>query len=362
MNSAPPQLINAAFWNLQNLFDPETSPIAADLDFTSVNGWNRRAFECKTANVAEVIRQMFDGAGPDLLGICEIENSRAAEHLLEAVGRDDLAVARAEHPDIRGLDTALIYSTRIFEVSEPETRGHQVHLRYPTCDILEVRLKIRQNDADLAVLVNHWPSRKPDRAQTEALRLTAADHCRQLVNQIVRLPRRDYLQLADTELSCAEVNSVWDRNVLVMGDFNDEPWDRSVLEVLGAACSVKQLESPVQPSGGSLPSYRSYAAATACLFNPMWSLAGTPDVGTVCFPGSGRTMHLTDQFLLSRGLFFGLNGLQPESGADGIPSVEIFRPDCMTTEHASPRQFRCDSRTGYSDHFPITMALQISDP
>ena len=71
----PPEEIgsfNVAFWNLQNLFDLDVSPLAADLEYTPVNGWDKRAFETKINNLADVIRLMFDGKGPDLLGICEI--------------------------------------------------------------------------------------------------------------------------------------------------------------------------------------------------------------------------------------------------------------------------------------------------
>ena len=74
--------INVAFWNLQNLFDIEASKLASDLDFTPVNGWDRKAFEAKVSNLAEVVRLMFDGQGPDLLGVCEIENKRVGEVLI----------------------------------------------------------------------------------------------------------------------------------------------------------------------------------------------------------------------------------------------------------------------------------------
>lgn len=58
---------------------------------------------------------MNDRQGPDLLGICEVENQQIAQKLLEKVGRDDYQIAQYnDGPDIRGIDTSLIYSTKIF--------------------------------------------------------------------------------------------------------------------------------------------------------------------------------------------------------------------------------------------------------
>ncbi|MCA9037927.1 MAG: hypothetical protein KDA91_22530, partial [Planctomycetaceae bacterium] len=300
--------IRVAFWNLQNLFDIEISAIAADLEFTPVNGWTRAAFDAKVRNLAEVIRQMFDGHGPDLLGICEIENERVARRLLREIGRDDYQLAHVEHPDIRGIDTSLIYSDRIFTADPARMKGHLVHMRFPTRDIFEVPLKVRANDAELTVLVNHWPSRSQGRWETEPFRLTVASHCSRLVDDILKVPRREYLELVDSDVSLFHLNDVWNRNILIMGDLNDEPWDRSVLEVLGAAYSTDHLEEVIRMTGGSLPSYKSYAGRPAYLFNPMWSLMTDPDRGTRYHSECSQTMNLLDQFILSRGLYYGSQG------------------------------------------------------
>lgn len=352
--------INVAFWNLQNFFDTEVSSIAADLECTPVNGWERRAFEAKILNLAEVIRMMFNGAGPDLLGLCEIENERIARILIKAIGRDDYALAHVEHPDICGLDTSLIYSTRLFELNKEKTRGHVVHLRYPTRDIFEAHLKVRENGSDLVVLVNHWPSRKPGAAQSEPFRMTVASHCARRLEDNVKVGRREYLSLDDNELSLRYLNQAWDRNVLVMGDFNDEPWDRSVREVLRAGFSQDHIAEPIRFIRGSLPSYKSYASRSAWLFNPMWSLMNKPDQGSQYDSGGTHTMNLIDQFMLSRGLYFGNSGLTVRRNAAGLPEVEIFRPDIMCTRKGRPREFNCENRTGYSDHFPITTSLTLT--
>lgn len=360
-NGSNAETFNIAFWNLQNLFDLEASAIATDLEFTPVNGWNRSAFESKINNLAEIIRLMFGGQGPDLLGICEIENKRLGNLLIEAIGREDYVLAHVEHPEIRGLDTSLIYSTKVFDIDEDKTHGHLVHLRYPTRDIFEVHLKVRSNDAELVVLVNHWPSRSHGVYETEPFRMTVASHCGRLIDENLKVSRKEYLQLNDTEVSLLDLNDRWNRNVLVMGDLNDEPWNRSVMDILRAAYSTDHLEEEIRFSRGSLPSYKSYSDRMAPMFNPMWSLMCEPGSGTLYYSRTTQTMNLVDQFLLSRGLYHGLSGLQPVMKSDGVPQIDIFTPDEMTTRKKRPREFRRESRAGYSDHFPITMSMQVID-
>ncbi len=358
-NTEAARPIRVAFWNLQNLFDIEVSAIAADLEFTPVNGWDRHAFESKIRNLAEVIRLMFDGQGPDLLGICEIENERVARRLIREIGRDDYQLAHIEHPDIRGIDTSLIYSDRIFSADPARMKGHLVHLRFPTRDIFEVPLTVNANGAELIVLVNHWPSRSMGKWLTEPFRLTVASHCGRIVDDMVKIPRKEYLELQDTDVSLFRLNEAWDRNVLIMGDLNDEPWDRSVMEILGASYSTDHIEESLRMTRNALPSFKSYAGRQAWLFNPMWSLMTTPDQGTHYFSDTAQTMNMLDQFILSRGLYFGRQGLRLAERSPGIPDVQIFRPEVMTTRKGRPREFRLDNHTGYSDHFPITTLLQM---
>jgi hypothetical protein len=111
---------------------------------------------------------------------------------------------------IRGIDTSLIYSGKLFELDESKTRRHLVHLRYPTRKIFAVQLKVKQNNSALAVSVNHWPSRRSGRLETEPFRMTVASHCGQIVDRLLKLSRRDYLQIKDNEPSLHGLNIAWD--------------------------------------------------------------------------------------------------------------------------------------------------------
>ena len=137
--------INAAFWNLGNLFDTVDDPISNDFDFTPAEGWTAATQQTKVDNLAAVINDMFDGTGPDLLGVCEVENEPTLQQLVDAVTvRNDLEILQFQDgPDVRGIDCALVFSNQKFQPiqlggPEPDApASHVVHNRYPTRDIFE---------------------------------------------------------------------------------------------------------------------------------------------------------------------------------------------------------------------------------
>lgn len=345
--------IKIAFWNLQNLFDTTASEIAADLEFTSDHGWDEEAFEKKTTNLATIIRAMHNGNGPDLLGICEIENRAVATALLDKIGRPDYKLAHVESPDIRGIDVSLIYAKNVFTLAG-KPKGHLVHFRYPTRDIFQVMLRVMASNAELHVLVNHWPSRKHGQYESEPARITVAEHCGRLVDEILKFSRSDFLALPDTATSLTLLKERWNRNVLVMGDLNDEPFNRSILDYLRASRDRDHLEEEITPARNKkLPAAATYLKKRAYLFNCMWPLLGQADVGTYSFSSATNTMLLLDQFIISRGLLYGLQGLKMD-----LESVRIMMPDQMTSPRGRPIPFDKKTKKGVSDHFPIEAVIQ----
>ena len=271
--------------------------MASEMGFSAITGWDRRALEAKLTNLASGIREMFNGDGPDMIGLAEVQNERVAQHLLTALGRDDYALVTTNHPQTTATDTALIYSKAVFDEESVQTQSHLVHQRFPTCDILEVQLTTLINNSDLTVLVNHWPSRREE--NSDAFRKTIASHCNHLVNGRLKLNRRNYLELSDTELSRHRLTERWNANLLLMGSFNDNPWDRSLKEVLNAGFSLQAMREPVPFPQSSLPSWRAYASCRPELFNPHMVSAGTT--------GSGN-----------------LHGFNPSFGNEYLRSIDHF--------------------------------------
>ncbi len=347
--------IKIAFWNVENLFDTTASNIAADLDFTPAQGWTEAAYDAKVKNLAAIVRQMHAGQGPDLLGLCEIETKQVVQDLIDEVGRADYRVAHVDSPDIRGIDATLVYSNQVFkDPKASEMEGHLVHLRFPTRDIFQVRLEVKENGSELNVLVNHWPSRCQGQYESEPLRIAVAEHCGRVVDSILKWPRAEFLALPDTKASLAKLNERWNRNVLVMGDLNDEPFARSVLDYLLGSKDLDHVEEELKAGGGkNIPEAKTYLEKMPFLFNCMWPLFGQPDKGTLYFSTATNSMNLLDQFLVSRGLFYGVQGLKMDPA-----SVEIFTPAAMATAKGRPRAFDRKTLKGYSDHFPIQALVQ----
>lgn len=385
--------INVAFWNLGNLFDTVDDPISDDFDFTLDNGWTDATQSAKVANLASVIDAMFDGTGPHLLGVCEVENEATLQQLVDAVQvRDDLVVMHFDDgPDVRGIDCALVYSDQVFEPFEivapepPAPMGHVVHNRYPTRDIFEVPLRVLENNSELLVFINHWPSRSRGRYESEPLRIAAANHLGRLIDRRLKFTRQQLLDLPDTEASMNDVQERWNRNILAMGDFNDEPFNRSVLEELKASSGFDKLEEPVKKSGGNdnLPGVVPYAKLQAALFNCMWPAVAIPDRGSYYFGSGDPTSNMLDQFIVSRGLYYGLSRLQMKRrtridppAQEGDPPVvteletvwaDVFDSDLMitSTKTRRPKSFKFEIKNGvashndgFSDHFPILTTFE----
>ena len=139
--------------------DTTASPLATDLEFTPEQGWTPEAFDAKVKALAGVIKLLHGGTGPDLLGLCEIENEDVLKTLLKEIGREDYQIAHLDSPDLRGIDTTLVYSDKIFrKPAKSDMRGHTVHLRYATRDIFEVRLRLKGSGTtpELSVLVDSY--------------------------------------------------------------------------------------------------------------------------------------------------------------------------------------------------------------
>ena len=81
-----------AWWNVENLFDEENAVALGrrtDKVFRAIEddiaGWTPQLRDRKIDQLASVIAQMNAGRGPDLLGVCEVENRFVVERLVEAV-------------------------------------------------------------------------------------------------------------------------------------------------------------------------------------------------------------------------------------------------------------------------------------
>jgi predicted extracellular nuclease len=306
-----------AFYNVENLFDTVDAPYEGD-DFVFVEpkiGWDTGNYEKKLANLARAISSMGQ-QGPDILGLAEVENACVVADLIRqpALAERGYRIVHEESPDRRGIDVALIYDPNKFtftsfvpfEVSfdDPD---------YVSRDILGVQGTI--NGQTLFMLVNHWPSRGGGQAESEPRRIAAARTAREVVSRI------------DKESPQA--------GVLLMGDFNDDPFNESMAKVLGAAPLPEESARPG-------------------LYNVMYRLLDPEREGSLTYRGK---YNLFDQIVINEELV-------NQSGALGYVSgsATIHHPDFMRYKGRGPSRaiYRSEFQPdGFSDHFPVYLTLRV---
>jgi hypothetical protein len=316
---------SVAFWNVENLFDVVDSPrrteklqraLAGELA-----GWTGAILDQKIVQLGSIIRQMNGGRGPDLLGVCEIENEHVLGLLIGALGplNRAYAVVHFDTQDKRGIDVAFLFDQNLFVAGE--RFSHFIVKRSATRDLVQVNFRTVADDKLLVVVGNHWPSRTGGQYESEPYPLVAGE------------------TLAYFHERIREVQNNDDVAVLAMGDFNDEPSDRSLRDFALAERTRAKVTR----------------AQTAKLLNLSWSILGQ-GIGTHYFENNPNVL---DQFLVSKGLLTGASGFRvlPES-VDVLRFPEMVRPG----DYPGPVRFGRPSSglnlNGFADHFPIFVRLR----
>lgn len=206
-------------YNVENLFDLRHDAGCNDADFLpdGACAWDSLRYRKKLAGLARVIAAAGGERPADLVALCEVENDSVLRDLtrrtrLMRLGYDFIAT---ESRDGRGMDVALLYQPARFQPIAVDTLrlGYTAGRERPTRDILHVAGRIPTGDT-LDVVVAHWPSRRGGAERTAPYRFRAAQRIACLADSL-RCLRRNFL-------------------MIVAGDFNDEPADRSLCEGLRA--------------------------------------------------------------------------------------------------------------------------------
>lgn len=304
-----------AFYNLENLFDTEDDPEVRDEEFLPKGdkNWTEERYQEKLNNMAKVIGNMT--YGPDIIGVCEIENRGVLEDLVktENLSGKNYAIEHYDSPDRRGIDVALLYRDDKFDVIESEKISftHPDKESYYTRDILMVKGLYFEDT--LNIFVNHWPSRFGGGMKE-----------RQIAAEILR----------------DKVDHLKDKNpnakIIIMGDFNDDPTDKSIKKVLDAHWKEKKIE------GGTL--YNTSADTFKDGF------------GTLMYRGA---WNLFDQIIISKSLMKGQNNKYHY-----IPnSFKVYAPEWMRVEDGNykgaPKRTFVSGKYigGFSDHYPTFIVI-----
>ena len=311
-----------ARWNVENLFDHATAArpqYLRDRLRSELAGWTAAVRDTKIAQIASIITQMNNQNGPDILGVCEIENANVMTLLAQAMARPgrNYSVVHHDMSDNRGIDIGYIYDANLY-TPDPINPwfSHEVLKRSATRDIFQANFDTAQGHR-LILIGNHWPSR------------LGASEYRVIAGETLSYWLERIVEIVGGEPS-----------VLVMGDFNDEPFDVSLADFALSSRTTRRVLNGRNPY----------------LFNLMWSLMGQGNPSYVY----DNQPNMLDQFLVTKGM---LRQSPPIRVLRN--SVEVIRMPGMTAgQYNRPRRFDRPSKpstydaTGYSDHLPIAVALR----
>lgn len=317
------------WWNLENLFDVFNSTEREDwLDrrlSSELKGWTDTVLQRKIDNLSKIISQMNNNLGPDLLGVCEVENKTVLMRLVEglsALGRD-YGIVHHDMSDQRGIDVAFIYDKAKFDFEE--YFSHVVRRRTGTRDLFQANFKTKSGKP-LIVIGNHWPARSAGVYESEPYRIIAAETLSYWMQRIYEIRGADI-------------------PVLIMGDFNDEPFNRSITDYALASNARTNVVYARIPR----------------LFNLMWPFMGGA-AGTFYF---GNYPYMIDQFMVSKEMVKATGKFRVAKNDDGNYAVKIeMFPEMISGGRypdpvcfGRPAQKSSYNPDGYSDHYPISVVI-----
>ena len=310
-----------AFYNVENLFDIEDDPYTFDDDRTPTGKdvWTQEKYEDKLKKLSFVISDIGreqSGIPPAIIGVCEIENFRVLEDLVNQplLQGYDYGIVHYDSPDRRGIDVGLIYQRSMF--TPQNSKSHRLLIyesedpakRVYTRDQLVVSGLFEGEP--MHFIVNHWPSRSGGEARSSYKRESAA----RLNNKII-----DSLFVLDPY-----------SKIVIMGDFNDDPTNKSIKKILGTRKDKNET-------------------LAGELFNPMENML-KKGMGTLAFRDG---WNLFDQIFISHAL------LGSDYSTYQFYRAGIFNPPYLLTTSGQFKGYPFRSYDfggytgGYSDHFPV---------
>jgi len=318
------------WWNLENLFDVANSKERPEWLQKKIKrelkGWTSSVLDKKIANIAAILEKLNGGKGPDILGVCEIENEAVVQRLMDKVGKvlnRTYKVLHHNSNDKRGIDIAIIYDTKKYTDD-----GHiftlEVMKRNATRNLFQVNLTTIAGN-ELILIGNHWPSRLGGQYESEPYRMMVGEILSYWIERIHDIKW--------------EQNNVKNPAIIVMGDFNDEPHDRSLTEYLRSSPNIEKVKN----------------STSHILYNLMYQFLGGK-FGTHVY---GNEIGLLDQFIVSKSLIVNSSNYPFQ-----VKGTEIIHyPEMVKGDYNTPIRFSRPSRRdynpkGFSDHLPIKLVLE----
>ncbi len=305
------------YYNVENFFDTIDDPNnEKDDEFlpNAAKEWTMERYQAKITNIGLVMQGI---EFPVLMAFSEVENKTVLEDLVdsELLKNEDYGIVHFNSPDFRGIDNALIFKKAAFSVLSSEaievSLPQSVSQFSTTRDILLV--KGTYEGEILYIYVNHWPSRSGGVAETTLKREYAASILRQEIDDLLE-------------------NEPF-ANIIAIGDFNDEPTNVSMTQVLEANTS--------SPTSADNQLYNYSTVIT------------DPNVGSYFFDG----WQMIDQAVVS-------GQLLDDTGKMKVVGYNVYNDPMVLFDHPTdgPRPDRTYGGDqyfgGFSDHLAIYLEVK----
>ncbi|WP_136482035.1 endonuclease/exonuclease/phosphatase family protein [Cognatitamlana onchidii] len=313
-----------AFYNLENLFDVIDDPNKLDeySPIMELKSGRDVVYAKKLHNMARVMSDIgFDTSktSPSIIGICEVENRKVIQDLINdsLLINEAYGIAHKDSPDSRGIDVALLYKKAHFKPTQINAYklkifDDQTQKQVYTRDQLLVSGRL-DNDP-VHIIVNHWPSRRGGETRSKPKRIAAAKLNKRII---------DSLQVINPY-----------SKIIIMGDFNDNPNSYSIKSILK-------------------PEKESYKVKLKGLYNPYMNLY-KKGVGTTAYRDN---WSLFDQIMLSKPF------LESEYNTYRFYKAGIYNKHYLIHKQGKYKGYPYRSwsnggfSNGYSDHFPVYVQL-----
>ena len=315
---------NIMFYNVENFFDTIDDPDIRDEEFTpeGKSNWIPEKYNKKLANVERVL---FDvgkrgKSFPTVIGLSEVEVRSVLEDIASTpkLRPANYRIVHYDSPEERGVDVAFLYRPDQFKLEGSKAIRSKIKSipDFRTRDILTMWGTIEEEPFFFAVV--HWSSRWGGQKQSEFLRIDNADQLRSVADSVYKLNPKT--------------------KIVFMGDFNDDPVDKSMIEHLRAEGNIDDLEK-------------------GDLFNPYYKMLKL-GYGTLAYRGN---WNIFDNIIVSENL---VNAKRGELELKKSPTNKrvygnIFKENYLITQSGQYKgtPFRAFSsgkfQNGYSDHLPV---------
>lgn len=313
------------FYNQENLFDTCHDEGKNDYQFLPDGSyhWDARKYTNKLQNMARALADMgtdmLPGVGCAMIGLSEVENAKVLDDLTaqKPLAERGYKYVHVEGPDKRGVDCAMLYNPALFTPTDVKLHPYVPELPKDSSFITRGFLTVQGQlgGETVTVIVCHWPSR------------AAGSYYRELGGRQVKA-------IKDQLLKENPANKV-----MVMGDMNDDPTDKSMVDKLSAKPDIAKL-------------------GASDMYNPWYNILSKEGRGTLMYNGS---WNLFDQIVMTPNML-NRSGSKDYSTLKYLKCQIFSRPYLFQTEgkyKGAPKRTTAGGiwLNGYSDHLPVVVYL-----